>query len=336
MIGDCDLSRNRLLIAEIGNNHEGDASVAYDLVEAAAEAGADAVKVQVINPERLVHCSQTARIDQLSRFRLPMSAFERMADLATRKGMLFMASAFDLQSLEQIEPLVSAIKIASGDLDFTPLLEKAAGTGKPLILSTGMATLDEVKSAVAAIARNLSGSQRIDESLALLHCVSLYPAPLAYANLRAIETLRDKLHLVVGYSDHTLGIESALLALGLGARIIEKHFTLDKNLSSFRDHQLSADPAELKRLAEITHLYESILGNGNVDPSQAEKESAAVARRSIVAAHDLEPGTTLTAEDLDYVRPRNGLAPAEAKALLGRRIMVPLKRHDTILHTHAA
>jgi sialic acid synthase SpsE len=324
-----DLSHERMLIAEIGNNHEGDPKLAIEMAAAAAESGADAIKVQLIDPERLVNINQTQRIEQLRRFRLPMQTFEEMAEVARSKGVLFMASAFDVDSLQAISPLLDAIKIASGDMDFHSLLGKAVSLNKPIILSTGMHTLLEIKTSVDFIAASLADGQTADR-LALLHCVSLYPASLADANLRAIQTLRETFDLTVGYSDHTLGIESAVASLGLGARIVEKHFTLDKTRPTFRDHALSADPADMRHLAEVMHQYEALLGSGEKNISEAEAGTGTAARRSIVAARDLPVGTMLTADDLDCIRPRNGLPPAELPSLIGRKLRVAVKRHDLL------
>jgi len=332
ILGDTDLRLDRLLVAELGNNHEGDPSLALELVDAAAQAGADGVKVQVIDPERLVHHSQVERIEQLSNFRLPFSVLEEMADRAARQNVLFIASAFDIRSLERISELTVATKIASGDLDFTPLLIRAAQIGKPILLSTGMATLDEIRAAVDTIARRLPPGNSPESSLALLHCVSLYPTPWDQAALRDIETLGRTFNLVTGYSDHTLGTEMAALALAFGARIIEKHFTLDKNRSSFRDHQLSADPEELRKLSTIVHEFDRIAGTGAKAPSPAECEMARAARRSVVASRAVPAGTRLTADDLDYIRPRNdGLPPSAGESFIGRKLRRPLSYQEMIV-----
>jgi N-acetylneuraminate synthase/N,N'-diacetyllegionaminate synthase len=325
-----NLQKERLLVAEIGNNHEGDGHLAMEMVAAAAEAGADAVKVQVIVPERLVHASQSERIAQLTRFRLPHSTFAAMAELARAKGLLFIATPFDPDTLTSIVDLVSAVKIASGDLDYIQLLTAAARTGKPVVLSTGMGTLGEVRVAIDTIARHLSPGKTLAESLALLHCISAYPTPLEEANLRTIETLKSTFGLTVGYSDHTLGIEAAIIAAILGARIIEKHFTLDKTRTTFRDHTLSADPAELGRLATVLHSLDSMLGDGEKRPMPCEQQSVVAARRSAVAVRDLPAGACLSLADLDFVRPRTGLPPAQAAALVGRSVRVPLKRHEFV------
>jgi sialic acid synthase SpsE len=262
-----------------------------------------------------------------------MQTYEEMAQIAHAKGALFMASALDVDSLQSVSPLLDAVKIASGDLDFPPMLIKAASLGKPIVLSTGMSTLDEIRTAVDVIAASLKSGVPADQ-LALLHCVSLYPVSLADANLKVIQTLRETFNLTVGYSDHTLGIESAITSLGLGARIVEKHFTLDKTRASFRDHALSADPGEMRRLADVMHQYESMLGSGDKTISEAERQMGIAARRSIVAARDLPAGTILSKDDLDCIRPRNGLPPSAMQSFVGKKLRISLKRHDSLLNEH--
>jgi N,N'-diacetyllegionaminate synthase len=329
-----DLERRRLLIAEIGNNHEGDAALGLEMVAAAAEAGADAVKVQVIQPERLVNASEKERVAQLSRFRLPRAKLEAMAELARSKEVLFIATPFDPDSLSEIVDLVAAVKIASGDLDYVQLISAAARTGKPVILSTGMGTLADVERAVTAVTLNLPPGQGLTDSLALLHCVTAYPTPLHQANLGAVETLKEVFGVTTGYSDHTLGIEAAIVAACLGARIIEKHFTLDKTRAAFRDHALSADPADLSRLATVIHSLDGMVGDGKKRPGACEQNSLTAVRRSVVAARDLAAGVKLTFDDLDFVRPGNGLPPSAAQYLVGRRLAMPLKRHEQVLEKH--
>ena len=318
------------LIAEIGNNHEGDHGHAYELVAAALDAGVDAVKVQVIDPPRLVNLAQQERIAQLTRFVLPLEVFAEMAERTRRGGACFMASAFDTGSLARIAPLCDAIKLASGDLTFDPLLVAAAGLGKPMVLSTGMATLAEIAHAVGLIGRSLPTGLALPDHLALLHCVSLYPTQAAQANLGAIETLRSRFGLATGYSDHTLGIEAALVALGLGARILEKHFTLDKNRSSFRDHALSADPADMRRLATVVRAYRELLGDGEKGSAIADAGMAEAVRRSAVLARDLAAGARLASADIDFVRPGTGIPPGRAASLVGRILKVALPRHTVL------
>jgi N,N'-diacetyllegionaminate synthase len=196
-----------------------------------------------------------------------------------------------------------------------------------------MSTLKEIKTSVDLIASSLTFGLLVDQ-LALLHCVSLYPASLTDANLMSIQTLRETFNLTVGYSDHTLGIECAVASLGLGTRIIEKHFTLDKTRTSFRDHALSADPVDMRRLADVIHQYDAMIGIGEKVLTEAEAKMSIAARRSIVASHDLPAGTKLAANDLDCIRPRTGLPPSALPVLIGRKLRTPLKKHESLLEEH--
>jgi N-acetylneuraminate synthase/N,N'-diacetyllegionaminate synthase len=331
IIGGHDTARQPLLIAEIGNNHEGDAALAMELAMAAVDAGADAVKVQIIDPERLVNVAHTERLAQLTRFRLPEDVFLAVAQHVRRRGRLFLASVFDVPTLARLQSELDAIKIASGDLDFDPLLEVAASSDRPIILSTGMATLDEIRHALGVV--RAGSTIPLADRLAVLHCVSLYPTPLEQANLAAIPQLARALNVPVGYSDHTLGIEAAIAALTLGARIIEKHFTIDKKRSSFRDHALSAEPQEFARLAGVVRAHDQMLGTGMRDRVIADLPTREAARRSVVAARAIPHGTRLQAADLDYVRPADGLSPTQADALIGKRLRRALSRHERILPT---
>lgn len=330
LIGNVDLKRRPFIIAEIGNNHEGDPARAVELVEAAVEAGADAVKAQIIDPTRLVNRSQADRIAQLTRFRLKPEVFEDMARRVRAHGRVFFASVFDCSTLRDVLPLLDAVKIASGDLDFDPMLEIAAASGKPVILSTGMATMPEIVHAKEVVAAALPAGASIEGNLAVLHCVSLYPTPLESANLAAIPRLSRSLGLTVGYSDHTLGLEAALVALALGSRIIEKHFTLNKRQSDFRDHALSAEPDEFAELSRVARIFDAMLGNGAREDAQADSVSRPIIRRSIVAARALPFGAVLSSDDLDFVRPADGLSPTEARRLIGRRLSTPIALHERI------
>lgn len=329
-LGTLDLQRDPVLIAEIGNNHEGDPAAARALAERALDCGARVVKFQRIDPERLVTAGQAERVKQLRRFELPLAVFAEIGARVRQGGGLFMASAFDLDSLAAALPHLDAVKIASGDLDFDPLIAAAARSGKPTVLSTGMSTLEEIDHAVATFRSALPAGVALEDRLALLHCVSLYPTQPGQANLLAMETLRKRFGLATGYSDHVMGIEVASMALGMGASIIEKHFTLDKNTSAFRDHALSANPEELARLAALVRNAGVIRGSGAKDDSIADRDSARAVRRSIVAARELPAGTLLSMGDLDYLRPGGGLSPIFAAKLVGRKLLRPLRRHEAI------
>jgi N,N'-diacetyllegionaminate synthase len=315
-IGGIDLNRDVLIIAEIGNNHEGDFGLAKELIGLAAEAGAQAVKFQTIVPERLVSPADTARVQQLRRFQFSYDQFAELKAVADKHGVLFLSTPFDLESARFLDALVPAFKIASGDNTFYPLLETICRTGKPIILSTGLVDAGEAAGCVEFI-RGQWATSGIRQELALLHCVVNYPTAAEDANLLAIRDLAA-LGVIPGYSDHTLGVEAAVLSVGLGARIIEKHFTINKHHSDFRDHQLSADPAELAELVRRVREANRMLGDGIGHHRANEAEISVHVRRSIVAARDLPAGTVLAFDDLSWVRPGGGLAPGREAELVGR------------------
>lgn len=317
-IGSVDLDHDVLVVAEIGNNHEGDVALAERLIGLAAEAGAQAVKFQTIVPERLVGPDQTARLAQLRRFALSPADHARLAAVAARAGVMFLSTPFDVGSVDMLDPLVPAFKIASGDNDFTALIEAVAGKAKPILLSTGMTDLAGAAAAMATV-RRVWQARGVDPGLVLLHCVSSYPAAPEDANLRAIPALAA-LGVTPGYSDHTLGVGAAPVAVALGARVIEKHFTIAHDHSEFRDHKLSATPAELKALVERVREANTLLGDGRKRIMPSEQATAAAARRSVVAARDLPAGHVLAWSDLTWLRPAGGLPPGRESAVLGRRL----------------
>jgi sialic acid synthase SpsE len=324
-IGAIDLSREVLVIAEIGNNHEGDFGLATEMIHAAVAAGAQAVKFQTIQPERLVSATQAARIEQLARYAFSRDQFAELAGIARAAGTMFLSTPFTPDVLPWLDLLVPAFKIASGDNNFSPLLEAVAATGKPILLSTGMSDMAAIKRACTTI-ENVPQYGEI----ALLHCVSAYPTPPEQANLRAIATLARETGKVVGYSDHTFGVDAAVLSVALGARIIEKHFTLSKTQSDFRDHALSADPTEMAKLVQQVRLAQTLLGTGEKILQEGEMPTAAAARRSIVARAALPVGHLLAEADLDWLRPGGGLAPGKEDLILGRRLTQAVARGEMI------
>ncbi len=308
-----------LVVAEIGNNHEGDAAVAADLVRKAADAGVDAVKFQTFKTEQYVRPSDRDRVAMLKRFELSEADFTGLADLARELGLLFISTPFDLDSAAFLGGIAAAVKIASGDNNFMPLIDVVAKAGKPVLLSCGIAGMTQLRCTHAAIRRTWE-QQGIDPQLAVLHCVSAYPVPPEQANLLAIRQLKRAFGCTVGYSDHALGIEAAALSVGLGARIVEKHFTLDKNYSDFRDHQLSADPVEMAELVSRIRAAETLLGDGRKVQQPCEEPAATALRRSIVAARDLPAGTCLGWRDLTWLRPGGGIEPGQQWTVLGRTL----------------
>lgn len=319
-IGGCDTRDRVLIVAEIGNNHEGDVGVARRLVEAAAAAGADAVKFQTFDPAHYVARADAVRFARLERFRLSGAEFAELATLARSLGLAFVSTPFDLDSVAVLEPLVDAFKISSGDNTFFPLIRAVARTGAPVIASTGLADTPEVEQLVATI-RETWAEQGVAGELALLHCVSSYPVEPAEANLRAIDALSATFDCEVGYSDHTTGVDASLVAVALGARLIEKHFTLDKAYSDFRDHALSADPPELAELVRRVRAVEQMLGAPTLAVQPGEAGGLVAMRRSVVAAGDLARGHVLEPGDLTWVRPGGGLPPGAEQQLLGRRLV---------------
>ena len=312
-IGAFDTDEHVVVVGEIGNNHEGDVDAALELVDEAAAAGAHAVKLQAIDPPRLVRPEQAERIAQLERFRLSREEFATVARRAHDRGMAFLCTPFDLDAVEWLAPLVDAYKIASGDNDLDALIGRAAQHGKPVIVSTGMGAIAAARHSAEIVAQH-------GAPFAALHCVSSYPTPREAAHLATIPALAAELGCTVGYSDHTLGVEAWVLAVGLGARILEKHITLAHDYSAFRDHQLSAEPAELKLLCDRVAEAEAMLGDPARGVLDEEQAVAAAARRSICAGRDLPAGHVLAADDLTWLRPADGLAPGNEDQLVGRAL----------------
>ena len=321
-IRDFDLSESVLVIAEIGNNHEGDPELAVDLVRAASKAGAAAVKFQTFVPELYVRRSDRERFSMLSRFRLSNDDFIRLEAVAREEGLLFLSTALDLASASFLTPLVDAFKVASGDLTFSPLLESVGRSGKPILLSTGAAEIEEIETAI--------GDLSYKDRLILMHCTSSYPAPDEDANLAALTTLRERFAVSVGFSDHTIGNEAAVAAVTLGARVIEKHFTLDHHHSQFRDHALSAEPDQFRELVERIAATVVRIGDGVKRVMSSERENRVIIRRSIAAARDLPAGSVLLADDLTWVRPGTGLPPGEENRLVGRTLSRDLAQGEHV------
>jgi len=315
------------LIAEAGVNHNGSPVLAGRLVDAAARAGADAVKFQTFRADLLAGKSavtaryqrrgaggETFQREMLRRLELSAEEHRVLEARCRKRGILFLSTAFDEAGADFLDSLgVPAFKIASGDLTNHPFLSHVARKGKPVILSTGMATLAEVGEAVRVLRR--TGNRK----LVLLHCVSAYPTNPADVNLRAMDTLRRRFRVPTGYSDHTEALSVPLAAAALGAAVIEKHFTLDRSLPG-PDQRMSIEPEELAAFVRGVREVEASLGDGVKRPAAVERETAAVARRSLAAARDLSSGERLDRSALAVLRPGTGLPPRLLPALLGRRL----------------
>jgi len=316
------------IIAEAGVNHNGERDTALALIDAAANAGADAVKFQTFSADRLVtpeapkaaYQKASGRADEsqlamLKRLELDEEAHRALMRRCREKNIVFLSSPFDEQSADLLEALgVEAFKVPSGELTNHAFLGNLAARGLPLIVSTGMATMTEVADAAAVIRHGGN------PPLALLHCVSAYPADPGDSNLKAMASMADAIGVPVGWSDHTPGIEVAIAAAALGAAIVEKHLTLDCAMAG-PDHAASLEPDQMAAMIAAIRRIEGALGDGNKAPGPREAEIAAVARKSLTLVRDMAAGETLSADDVVAKRPGTGIAPSELAAYTGRRLL---------------
>ena len=320
------------IVAEAGVNHNGDVVMAERLVDVAADAGADAVKFQTFRAERLVSTmapkaeyqletadSSESQMEMLRRLELSPEAHMELQARCQEQGLLFMSTPFDEQSADLLEDLrVPVFKIGSGEITNLPLLGHIARKGKPMIVSTGMAYLSEVEAAVRTI------EEAGNREYVLLHCVSNYPADPSDVNLMAMRTMGAAFGVPVGYSDHTPGIEVPLAAVALGARVIEKHLTLDCNLPG-PDHRASMEPEDFAKMVRgIRTVEAAVAGSGRKEPASSEANTASVARKSLVAARDISAGAILTEDFIAVKRPGTGLPPAMRPYLVGRAAQVTI------------
>ena len=332
-IDNINIDKEVLIIAEIGNNHEGDFIMAKEMIVAAAEAGAKAVKFQTIIPEKLVATKQKKTIDMFRKFQFTPDQFFLLKEYSDKNGVLFLSTPFDIESAKLLDPLVPAFKIASGDNNYWPLIEYITETGKPIILSTGMADYKAIQKSKLFI-ESCWKNRGIKQKLIILHCVSLYPTPPELINLLSIRYLIEKLGGYIGFSDHTIGVEAALMAIVLGACVIEKHFTLDKNFSNFPDHAISMDPKDLALLVKKVKSNQVILGKYDVIVDETQLKITSSSRRSIVAKSFLPIGTKLEWQHLDWLRPGDGLPPGEEEKLLGKLLNCEIEKGYPILPSH--
>jgi N,N'-diacetyllegionaminate synthase len=325
------------VIAEAGVNHNGDVALAKRLLDAAAEAGANAVKFQTFHAESIASseapkaayqvattgASETQR-EMLQRLELTNAAHEELSRHASERGIIFCSTPFDIASVDLLEALdVPFFKVASGELTHVPLLRRIARTGRPVVVSTGMSELQEVESALRTL--RAAGARDV----ALLHCLSEYPAPSAEANLRAMATMRERFGTPVGYSDHTLGVEVAVASVALGASILEKHLTLDRSMPG-PDHRASLEPGEFSELVRQVRSVESALGDGVKRPGKSEMANRAIARRGVFAAVAIPKGTVLTADMLGCKRPDDGIPASQFDSVVGRRVRLDLRAGEKL------
>jgi N,N'-diacetyllegionaminate synthase len=320
-----------IIIAEAGVNHNGDFELAKKLVDEAAAAGADFVKFQTFSADKLVSRSaqkaayqirnmgdaDNSQYAMLKKLEIPEEWYSHLIAYCNARGIGFMSTGFDETSVDFLDSInMPFFKIPSGEITNKPYLQHIARKGKPVILSTGMADMEEIKAAVAIMEKE--GLHR--KELTILHCNTEYPTPMTDVNLLAMNAIRKELGINVGYSDHTNGIEVPIAAVALGATVIEKHFTTDRNLPG-PDHKASLQPLELKAMVEAIRNIEKALGDGVKIPSPSERNNKVIARKSIVAACRIEKGELLSINNLTVKRPGNGISPMQWDEVIGTHAM---------------
>ena len=328
-----------IIIAEAGVNHNGNYDLAVKMVREARKAGADYVKFQTAVPELVISSiapkaeyqkettgNEQSQLEMCRAIHLPLSAYAPLKQVCDDEGIGFMSTPFDLVSIDTLEPLgMDYYKIPSGEITNLPYLRKIASKGRRVIMSTGMCELDEIGAAIGV----LTGEGLQLDDITLLHCNTQYPTPMADVNLRAMNELADRFGVKVGYSDHTVGIEVPIAAVALGATVIEKHFTLDRNLPG-PDHKASLEPDELAAMVAAIRNIEQALGDGHKHVSESERPNMEVARKSIVAATDIKKGDLLTEQNITVKRPGNGISPMLWDSVIGTYAVADFPRDSLI------
>ncbi|UCH46058.1 MAG: N-acetylneuraminate synthase [Nitrospiraceae bacterium] len=327
------------IIAEAGVNHNGDVAIARSLIDAAVEAGVDAVKFQTFRAEKLVSRQapkaeyQTgateineSQFEMLKKLELHTEEFRELYRHCRDREIIFMSTAFDLESVDMLDRLGLDIwKIPSGEINNLPYLRRIGGLGKKIIISTGMAELSEIKDALSAL--TAAGTSK--DNITVLHCSTEYPAHYEDVNLRAMITIENACNVEVGYSDHTTGIEVPVAAVALGAAVIEKHFTLDKNMSG-PDHRASLEPHELKEMVGAIRNIEKAMGDGVKRSSASEVKNKVIARKSIVASRYIKKGEILSEDIITVKRPGTGISPMEWDRVIGKAASRDFEADDLI------
>ncbi len=332
-----------LIIAEAGVNHNGSLELAKKLVDVAAEAGADLVKFQTFQSEKVISKNAKkadyqvqntgkaaeSQLEMVKKLELSPENHFVLIEYCKMKNIEFFSTGFDLESLDFLQKLnLPMFKIPSGEITNLPYLQKIGGFGKPIILSTGMANLGEIEQALNILIK--AGTPK--DKITVLHCNTEYPTPFEDVNLLAMKTIRKAFGVKVGYSDHTAGIEVSIAAVALGATVIEKHFTLDKNMEG-PDHKASLEPHELKAMVSGIRNVEKIFGNGIKQASASEQKNIEIARKSIHLAHNLPKNHILTEKDLIMKRPANGISPMQMGLVLGKKLNKNLEEDHQVQWT---
>lgn len=333
------IKNNVLIIAEAGVNHNGDYETACRMVRVAAEAGADFIKFQTFKTESLVSVEakkaayqkaalpeDESQFQMLKKLELNYEQFGKLKLECAKYNIGFLSTAFDFESIDFLNKLeIPFFKIPSGEITNYPYLSKIAKLQKPVIISTGMAVLEEIQSAVSVFLE--AGLPK--DKITVLHCTTEYPTPYENVNLSAMKALANELGVAVGYSDHTLGIEVSVAAVALGARVIEKHFTLDTNMVG-PDHKASLDPVQLKNMVQAIRNIEISVGSDKKNPSAAEIQNRIAARKSIVALKEIQEGEAFTESNITTKRPGSGISPMKWKEVLGKKAKKAFRPDDLI------
>jgi N-acetylneuraminate synthase/N,N'-diacetyllegionaminate synthase len=330
-----------LIIAEAGVNHNGDMDKACALIDVAAESGADYVKFQSFNASKLVSPNakkaeyqsrnykgqDDKQFNMLKKLELSHEQHLMLIEYCKKSSVKFLSTAFDSDGLEYLSGLgVQSFKVPSGEITNYPYLRKLSELGKPIILSTGMATLEEISDALAVLTKN----KLTNKDITVLHCNTEYPTPMEDVNLKAMNSIGDEFGVKIGYSDHTLGIEVPIAAVALGATVIEKHFTLDRNLPG-PDHKASLEPGELKEMVRsIRNIELAISGSGDKEPSNSERKNISIARKSIHSSRQLKAGEKISEKDLIPLRPGDGISPMNWDELIGKTLLEDLDEFQQI------
>lgn len=326
------------IIAEAGDNHNGSYENALKLVDKAVEAGADCVKFQTFITENVISKfaekaeyqkentnAEETQFEMVKKLELSFDEFRKIKEYCDEKKILFLSTPFDLDSIDFLQSIdIPFWKIPSGEITNLPYLIKIAKTGKDIIMSTGMCQMEEIKEALEILKEN--GARKVT----LLHCNTEYPTPFCDVNLNAMKTIKEECHVQVGYSDHTIGIEVPIAAVAMGACVIEKHFTLDKNMEG-PDHKASLEPEELKEMVIGIRTIEKAMGNGKKCPSESEQKNIIIARKSIVANCDIKKGEILTEDKLYIKRPGNGISPMKWYEVIGKEAIKDFKKDELIV-----
>lgn len=330
-----------LIIAEAGVNHNGSIDIAKQLVDKAVEAGVDIIKFQTFKAEKLVSksakqaeyqkknigsTSDDSQYNMLKKLELSEQDHQELMTYCKERGIQFFSTAFDLESIDYLHFLDLGLwKIPSGEITNFPFIKKIASYHEPVILSTGMCEMDDISAAMDVLCKN--GVER--SQITILHCNTEYPTPYKDVNLLAMQQIKKEYQVSVGYSDHTKGIEVPIAAVALGASVIEKHFTLDRNMEG-PDHKASLEPEELKAMVSAIRHIEQALGDGHKQISESERKNIAIARKSIVAACPIKKGEMLTEQNLTVKRPGTGISPMRWEEVIGTKAIKDFAEEDLI------